>query len=156
MAKKKSKKIELSLIIRVVALVLAVGAVCFGFLQCVTYTGKAFGTKTTLTGFEIMFGKENTTSFSIMALLAFLLPLAGGVLALFKSKLLDIISLACFIVGAVFLFMLTKFVVLPESSAIKFVLDNGYTASLEVGSILSAIASILGAAAVGYVAFFTK
>ncbi len=152
MAKKKSKKIELSLIIRVVALVLAVGAVCFGFLQCVTYTGKLAGSTINLTGFEIMFGKENYTSFSIMALLAFLLPLAGGVLALFKSKLLDVISLACFVVGAVFLFMLTKFVVLPENSLI----DTFFTSSLAVGSILSAIASILGAVSVGYVAFFTK
>lgn len=154
MAKKKSKnsvKIELSLVLRIVALVLGVAAVCFGFLQSVSYTGKLLGTETSLTGFEVMFGKEKYASFSFMTFVAFLLPLAGGVLMVFKNKLLNIIALVCFVVGAVLLFLVPNFVVLVENSLL-----GAYTSKLAVGSILSAVASILGAGVAGYVTFLAK
>ena len=154
MAKKKSKnsvKIELSLVLRIVALVLGVAAVCFGFLQSVSYTGKLLGTETSLTGFEVMFGKEDLGGLSFMTLVAFLLPLAGGVLMVFKNKLLNIIALVCFVVGAVLLFLVPNFVVLVENSLL-----GAYTSKLAVGSILSAVASILGAGVAGYVTFLAK
>ena len=153
MAKKKnkSKKVELSLVFRVLAFVLGVAALCFAFLASVKFTGKIVGTETTLTGFEIMFGKENLTGFSILTVLAFVLPLAGGVLALLKSKLLNIISLVCFVAGAVMLFIVPSFVVLVEGS-----LFVAYNAGLTIGTILSAIVSILGALVVAYVTFASK
>ncbi len=153
MAKKKSKssKVDLSLVLRVVALVLGVGALCFGFLASVKFTGKILGTEPTLTGFEVMFGKENLVGFSILTLVAFVLPLAGGILMLFKSKLLNIIATACFVAGAIMLFFVPSFVVLVKGS-----LFVAYDAGLAVGTILSAVASILGTLVAGYVTFVAK
>ena len=153
MAKKKtkSKKVDLSVVLRIVALVLGVAAFCFAFLASVKFTGKIIGTETTLTGFEVMFGKENLTGFSILTLLAFVLPLAGGVLVILKSKLLNIVSLICFVAGAVMLFIVPSFVVLVEGS-----LFIAYDAYLAVGTILAAVVSILGAFISGYVAFSSK
>ena len=153
MAKKKtkSKKVDLSVVLRIVALVFGVAAFCFAFLASVKFTGKIIGTETTLTGFEVMFGKENLTGFSILTVLAFVLPLAGGVLVILKSKLLNIVSLICFVAGAVMLFIVPSFVVLVEGS-----LFIAYDACLAVGTILAAVVSILGAFISGYVAFSSK
>lgn len=153
MAKKKSKSIKISTILRVVGLVLGLGAVLFALLNCVKYTDKILETETFLTGFEVIFGSSEKvltkevvyTSFSFMNLIAFILPLAGGILLLFKNKLLNFISLACFVVGAVLLFLVPSFVVT------EFFIAKLYTSSLAVGAILAAITSILGAMVAGYV-----
>ncbi len=148
MAKKISQKVDLSAVLRIVALVMGAVALCFAFLAGVKFTGKLVGTEVTVTGFEAMFGKEDLLGFSFMTMIAFLLPVAGGVLIMFKSKLLNIIATACFLVGAIFLFIVPSFVVLVEGS-----LFSAYTASLAVGTILAAIMSILATLVAGYVTF---
>ncbi len=157
MAKKKSQKIELSLILRVAVLILGIVTICFGFLDGVKFTLETtyINTEELYTSFEVMFGKEDVFAFSFMTLLAFILPLAGGVLMLFKNKILNIAGIICFVVGAVFLFLVPNFIVFVEESAVVLILEN-YTRSLAVGTILSAIMAILGAIISAYVTFFIK
>ena len=122
-----------------------------GLLQCVTFVDKILKTETSFTGFQIMFGyveeiKAGNTvitsiehlKFSFMALLAFGLPLIGGVLLLTKNKLINLIATICYVAGAVMLFILPTFVVT------EIYIADLFTSSLAVGAILSAICSILG------------
>ena len=100
------------------------------------------------TGFQIMFGaKDDLTrtvqvlNFSIGALFAYVLPLAGFILALIANKgsmLINGIALLLFIAGAVLLFLMPDFVVVAsEFTALDF--------SLSVGAIIAGISSILAA-----------
>ena len=156
----KKKKSNNKSILKLVALVLGVGAVLLGLLKCVTFIDKLLETETSFTGFQIMFGyveeiKAGNTvistiehlTFSFMALLAFVLPLAGGILTLPKNKILNFIAIGCFIVGAVLLFLLPSFAI-TEMYVAKLC-----TSSLAIGAVLSAIASILGALVTAYITF---
>jgi hypothetical protein len=151
MAKKKSKKIDLNLVVKTFVLLFGIAIVCFGFLGSVTFTGNVLGSQITYSAFNVMFGVENALAFSFMTLVAYLLPIAGIVLLIFNNKLLNIVSTICFVVGAVLLFLIPSFVVLAESSILTL-----YTASLAVGAILSAVFSIICAAGSAYVAFYAK
>ena len=99
------------------------------------------------TGFQIIFGYnvENTElavlNFSIGALIAYLLPIAGFVLALIANKgsmLINGLALLLFIAGAVMLFLMPNFVVTASGTSI-------FDRSLAVGAIIAAISSILAA-----------
>lgn len=136
-----------------IALLLGIAAFCMMFLNAVTYTDKLGLTEFSIKGSQLVFGDKlenfdvETLKFNIMMLLAFGLPLIGGVLALlFKNGLLGkIITTACFVVGAVFLFSTTGFTAISLTQESKDVLLVIYNESLAVGPIIAAILSIIGA-----------
>ena len=136
-----------------IALLLGIAAFCMMFLNAVTYTDKLGLTEFSIKGSQLIFGDKlenfdvETLKFNIMMLLAFGLPLIGGVLALlFKNGLLTkIITTACFVVGAVFLFSTTGFTAISLTQESKDLLLIAYNESLAVGPIIAAILSIIGA-----------
>mgnify|MGYP005802253675 FL=1 len=137
-----------------IALVLGIVAFCMMFLPAVTYTDKLGLTNFSIKGSQLTFGDKlenfdvETLNFNIMMLLGFGLPLIGGVLALlFKNGLISkIITTACFVVGAVFLFSTTGFTAISMTQDAKDLLLLGYNESLAVGPIVAGVVSIIGAA----------
>ena len=165
MAKKKMKFI----IPGAIALVFGIVAFCMMFVPAITFnsgdsssdgwTGAqlAFGYKETI---DYLIGSAEFTilEFNIVALLAFALPLVGGILALiFKNGLLaKILTTACFVVGAVLLFSIVGYSGLGRievDTGISFVdnIINGIydsvdsTKGLGAGPIVAGILSVLGA-----------
>lgn len=136
-----------------IALVLGIVAFCMMFLPAVTYTDKLGLTNFSIKGSQLTFGDKlenfdvETLNFNIMMLLGFGLPLIGGVLALlFKNGLISkIITTACFVVGAVFLFSTTGFTAISMTQDAKDLLLLGYNESLAVGPIVAGVVSIIGA-----------
>ncbi len=118
------------------------------FVENVVTSVPVIGTEIgSYTGFQIIFGYnvENTElavlNFSIGALIAYLLPIAGFVLALIANKgsmLINGLALLLFIAGAVMLFLMPNFVVTASGTSI-------FDRSLAVGAIIAAISSILAA-----------
>ena len=159
MAKKKSANLALGPVFKFVALAMGLVVIAFAFLNVVSFTIDFIATSTTTsyTGFQAIFGysvsKEvlgstvTTTylGFSIMNLLAYLLPLAGGILMMFKNKFMNLIGTLLFVVGTVFLFLVPNFTVTEYYA--------NATRALGVGAILSAVASILGTLASGVVVY---
>lgn len=151
MAKKKSrKKSNMGLILSVVILALGVAAFCMAFLTCVKSTVGSFtGTEYTYTGFQVMFGyAESATAlgstvstqvlnFSIMATLAFALPLIGSVLSLIDNKIIRFVGAGLMIAGAVLLFLFPNFVAPATSTEL-------ITRSLGIGAILGGVFAGLG------------
>ena len=137
-----------------IALVLGIVAFCMMFLPAVTYTDKLGLTNFSIKGSQLTFGDKlenfdvETLNFNIMMLLGFGLPVIGGVLALlFKNGLITkIITTACFVVGAVFLFSTTGFTAISMTQDAKDLLLLGYNESLAVGPIVAGVVSIIGAA----------
>ena len=123
-------------------------AVGMAFVENVVTSVPVIGTEIgSYTGFQIIFGYnvENTElavlNFSIGALIAYLLPIAGFVLALIANKgsmLINGLALLLFIAGAVMLFLMPNFVVTASGTSI-------FDRSLAVGAIIAAISSILAA-----------
>lgn len=158
MAKKKNLKMFIP---GAIACVFGIAAFCMIFVDAVTYTGKLIETEVSLSGLLLAFGGEvdikdisslafpiKELNFNIMVTLAFLLPIIGGVLALvFKNGLVTkIITTACFVVGAVFLFSTTGFVSIGiEEGVAESITENGYTVSLSAGPIVAGVLAILGA-----------
>lgn len=150
MAKKKSKKSKglLEQYGSFIILLFTVLVVVSFFLQNAKITTKYLGDLGEFTGMQLAFGYSEKVGslsvavldFSIMALLAYVLPIAGLVLTfLFKDGgfIINIVTLACFVVGAVLLFMIPNFAVVGEKTI------EGL--SLGYGAIIGAIASILSA-----------
>lgn len=142
-----------------IALVLGIVAFCMMFASAVKYSANVGNTKLgsySYTGAQLAFGySENSVtilSFNTMMFLAFLLPLAGGVVGLLsgKSFILKIVATACFVVGAVFLFSTTAYATLGLSDTFEFAKQANI--SLCAGPIVAGIVSILGAV----VCFFKK
>lgn len=146
MAKKKSKKSNVSKILLVVALLLGVASVCMLFVPSVKWGD------TTFTGLQTAFGYEKeidaivTTlktryfEFSFMNLLTFVLALVGTIISLLNclsnkpSKVFGFVGAVAFIVSAVFFFLAPQF-------AIPVVLGQNAKGSVEL---TLAIGSILG------------
>ncbi len=138
-----------------IALILGIAAFCMMFLNAVTYTGKLGLTEFSIKGSQLAFGDKlengsfeaETLKFNIMTLLGFALPLVGGVLALlFKNGLITkIVTTACFVVGAVFLFSTTGFTAISLTQDVKDAVLLVYDESLAVGPIIGGILAILGA-----------
>ncbi len=138
-----------------IALLFGILAFCMMFLDAVTYTGKLGFTEFSITGSQLAFGDKleqgsfevETLKFNIMTLLGFALPLIGGVLALlFKNGLITkIVTTACFVVGAVFLFSTTGFTAISLTQDGKDAIMTLYEEKLAVGPIIGGIFAILGA-----------
>ncbi len=145
MAKKKVK----TFIPGAIALVLGIATFCMMFLDAVTY-----GDAISFTGAQVGFGyKEELLgidvtvwSFNIMIVLAFALPLIGGILSLLTGNglIMKIVTTACFVVGAVFLFSLTGYLGIGDAEGLGDLIgSNG--AKLAVGPIIAGVLAILGA-----------
>ena len=132
----------------IIALVFGVAAACMMFLDAVKYD--ILIGDVTFTGMQLAFGYKESAlgvsvtvwEFNIMITLAFLLPVAGGIVAVVTQNGLisKIISTACFVVGAVFLFSMTAYLGIG---------GNEYSsegAALAVGPIIAGVLAILGAA----------
>ncbi len=155
-----------------IALVLGIVAFCMMFLPAVKFTFETIGfSEDGWTGAQIAFGYKESVlgqeftilNFNFIALLAFLLPIVGGILALlFKNGLITkIVTTACFVVSAVLMFSMAAIsgmgrVTLEEgnfvSDTVNSILQGIYdavdeTKSLAVGPIVGGIVSIVGAVA---------
>ena len=143
-----------------IALVFGIAAFCMMFLEAVKYTADLLITETSYsyTGMQIAFGYKETMgsgalsvqttilNFNFLALLAFLLPVIGGVLALvFKNGLITkIVTTACFVAGAVLIFSIVGYAGMGMSDAQKALVEN-LTPTLCAGPIVGGILSVLGA-----------
>ena len=143
-----------------IALVFGIAAFCMMFLEAVKYTTDLLITETSYsyTGMQIAFGYKETMgsgalsvettilNFNFLALLAFLLPAIGGVLALvFKNGLITkIVTTACFVAGAVLIFSIVGYAGMGMSDAQKALVEN-LTPTLCAGPIVGGILSALGA-----------
>ena len=149
MAKKKVK----TFIPGAIALVLGIATFCMMFLQAISY-GEIGGESIGYTGAQLAFGYKQDLivtdvtvwSFNIMILLAFALPLIGGILSLLTGNglIMKIVTTACFVVGAVFLFSLTGYLGIGDGEGLGSIIgSNG--AKLAVGPIVAGVLAILGA-----------
>ena len=113
-----------------IALVFGIAAFCMMFLEGVKYSADLI-----------------ILSFNFMAFIAFLLPVIGGLIAvLFKNGLITkIVSTACFVVGAVFLFSMVGFATIGMSD-FQLAIVEQLNPSLGVGCIVGAVLSIIGGA----------
>ncbi len=148
-----------------IALVFGVAACCMMFLVAVEYSKDLIIAQAeySYTGAQIAFGYKQTIGegslsmttsilqFNLMAFLAFFLPAIGGLLALlFKNGLITkIVTTACFVVGAVFLFTISAYATVGMEAAQQEIVSH-MTASLGIGPILGGIFAIIGA----FVCFF--
>ena len=111
-------------------------------------------------GLKVAFGnKDAGFDFSILLTLAYLLPVVGGVLAFLGAKkgnkIFAYVAIACFVVGAIFLFCAVNFQQLAGvSGAVEKEAKKMF--DLGIGAILAAIFSILGAVAVVLDTFVVK
>ena len=101
-------------------------------------------------GSEFACGSLEGLKFNIMIFLGFALPLIGGILAFITGNgfLMKIITTACFVVGAVFLFCTVAFVPVGQSEIFKASWEEGVDLGvykLAAGPIVAGILSILGA-----------
>ncbi len=147
MAKKKN---NIGKILYGLAVVLGLVALAMIFVDAVELSMKGISQTEGLTGLEVAFGRsENDVKileFSIMALLPVILAVAGVVLSALQavakkgSKLLDFVIVACFVVAGVLYFVMPSFVVYSDAMAL---FKDAYVKKLAIGSIVSAVCSIL-------------
>ena len=168
MAKKKTTKKstkQMDLILKVAVLVLGVAALCMGFLVAVKFTTNNGDLHKAFTGFQSAFGYSVTDSgilgsvtthylgFSILSLLALLLPVVGAVMTIFKNKVVRLVGAALMIVGAVLMFLIPSFTVLATVDS-KLTLASAIlkecTVGLGIGAILGGVFSLLGGLVAGY------
>ena len=163
MAKKKKNSLDLSLILKVVVLALAVVAFCMAFVVSTKFVTSKGDLIKEFTGFQTMFGYTEKTrladlnylGFSFMATLTFVLPLVGAVLTMLKNKIAKYIGVALMLVGAVLMFFIPSFAVLAtvdgELTYAALSLDKA-TRTLGVGAILGGVFSGLAGLLAGYLA----
>lgn len=135
------KSMSVTAIVGFAALVLGILPLVFAGMKVVSYN--LLLTTVEVNGFDAAFGTEDTEA-NVMVMLAYLLPLAGGVLALLASlmgdgkKLFSILALAGFVAGAIMLFMIPQFM--------AWNLGNSITVEPKMlpGVIYAAIPAVLG------------
>lgn len=162
MAKRKSKSL-FGKYGKFILVLVAVVTLCMAFLPAV----KSTNGDNTYTGFDVMFGKslgsvnifvangESSITFSILAVLGFMLPLVGSIISalLIKDKgIAGLITCACFIASAVLLFLIPS--ITSVSTTASTIITSGTTTTstfkelgyeLGIGSIIGASVSIVGA-----------
>ena len=143
-----------------IALLFGILTCCMMFLEAVSYTADLAITKASYsyTGSQLVFGYKETLgsgslsvtttilNFNFMALLAFFLPLVGGLLAIVTNNGLisKILTTACFVVGAVFLFTLAAYAPVGMSESQAELVKN-LDVALGIGPILGGVFSVIGA-----------
>ena len=152
MAKKTKKEFVLNKYYPYIVFAVALGCAGMMFLPGVDLVFNLIIKEevTSVMGWQVIFGYTGTEAnielmtFSFMALLAVILPVAGGLVPLLlRSKLGAMISLGCFAVGAVFAFMMVLFVM--PTTALTWLTGANCTIALGIGSILLGALSIVGA-----------
>lgn len=146
MAKKKKTKVEN--LFYLVALVLCVVAVCMLFVDALK-VDVLLGTAT-YTGAQITFGYATDYvtyfSFSILNLIPYILVAVSAVIFVLKmakmakAKYWDLVTVAMLVIAAVLFFLAPSLVVSD--------MYDGFTKSLAIGSILSAVLSICAGVAI--------
>lgn len=157
MAKKKKKNLGLIKYLPLALTIVAIALVLF--LEAVKFTGVRTGYESAFTGLQVLFGytkeagsvvtiKTEYLAFSIMALIAVLLPVIGSILQLSKGKLFKLIGAVVCLAGTVLMFLIPNFVVFASAGmeALYSLLDAG----LGIGAILGGIASGLATCAIVY------
>ena len=176
MAKKKSSKMTVNLLVGVLGLLFGVAALCMGFLSGAAFNGGEYDMATV---FQMAFGwKEDVagatislSGFNIWITLGLFFPIIGGLLLLLKGKFSALIALVLYVVAAVLFFTalssftntlftlegagLDNIIGATAAEAIRALIKNG-NASLGIGAILGGIFSILGALAAAYKTFLMK
>lgn len=156
MAKKRSKKAPKYLVY--LPILLAVVVVAMMFLDAVVFVGKITGTTTaSYSGWQTIFGyseevvdaSASVLGFSILGLLALLLPVAGALLQVSKGKMLKIIGALCALAGTVMLFLMPSLIVLADATRVFLATS---TASLGVGAILAGVFGAIETLLIGYTA----
>lgn len=156
-------KLTLKNLLYAFAVVLGIVSILMMFLTAFTAN-----TTTNYTGVQATFGYSETVlnntvevlAFSFMNFLPYLLLLAGVVLALLKflgvlkSKVVDYVLIALFVVSAVLFFFAPNMVVYASETTKK--IFEAMTIGLGVGPILSAVFAICSAASVAVSTFFLK
>ena len=157
MAKRKSMKTPKW--VKFIPVALAVVVVCMMFLTVVSYTGRLLGSKIEYTGWQTIFGYvEQTTvmgstvktkilGFSFLNLLAIILPIAGALLQLSKSKVLKLVGAICALAGTIMLFLMPNMIVFAENTASIY---EAYTSALGVGAIIAGVVAGIETLVIGY------
>lgn len=131
-----------------IALLFGLVAFLMMFLKAVGAEGEGY------TGAELAFGKKEmgieVLGFNILIFLGFALPLIGGILSFITGNgfLMKIITTACFVVGAVFLFCTASFSSIAFNEAGKEFWEAAIKEGLiklQAGPIVAGVFSILGA-----------
>ena len=151
---------------KIILAAIAVLVVVMCFLPAVTQTVEVFGESktTTYSLFDVAFGKTlsegavlgasgtSKITFSILNVLIIVLPVVAAVVAfVLKGKVSSIVSLACFAVAAILLFMVpslssvaTEVTIIGNTSEeVKTFAELEF--SLGIGAIIGAVLAILGA-----------
>lgn len=148
MAKRRKKSsLPIGTLLTGIACIMGIAAVCMMFLDAIeTALGTVYTGVQTAFGYTESLGpiKTEILSPNVLAMLAYLLPVAGIVVALvgIKSKLLSLISCAIFAVAGVFAFLMTT--TFPAT-----VIGSDWVqieASLAIGAILCGVFSLIAAA----------
>ena len=159
MAKKKNKNSNLGKLLSFVALVLGAISVAMIFVSAVTSpdveTSILTIEGTSFTGLQIVFGytenKVECLLFSFVAMLPYLLALAGTVLTALNafnkkpSKLSNLISAISFVAAGVMFFLIPNFMVFGESFTALVLAAIEW--KLAIGSIIAGACSILAGSA---------
>lgn len=160
MAKKKSG-FNLGKILYLIAAVLGVVSIVMMFVDTVKIPDTDLGVLGTVegegySGMKIAFGyKEDDVAvfgFSFMALLPYLLALAGVVLSAVNmlakksNKILDLVAVVAFVVAGVLFFIMPNFMVFADTITGKIAAEIDY--KITIGAIISAITAIASGAVV--------
>lgn len=160
MAKKKRKNKGINKILSFIPIVLSIVVIGLMFLDVVKFTGKLLGSEITYSGFNVIFGlteksevlgatiKTEILGFSILALIAVILPFVGACVQMSKNKLVKLIAFIVTIIGAVLIFIMPSFVVFATDVVAST--HSVYTASLAVGGIIAGIVASIQALVIGY------
>ncbi len=150
MKKMKKKTLKtVNLLLGMLTAAFGIVAACMLFSDAISFLKKDW----TFTGAQVAFGHSEGSGilsltyfdFNIVATLAYLLPLAGGVLAvLFKGRLGTILSFLCFVVATVLLFLMSEIGKLGISDQFSGFSD-AITFELGIGAILGGAFSAAGA-----------
>lgn len=158
MAKKKSKS-NLGKVLGIVAAILGLVAICMIFIDTIKVPDTKLLGKVVegegYTGLEVAFGFKTDDvavfNFSIMALLPYLLIIAGIVFSILnakkKNKTLDFVTAGLFVVAAVLCFLMPNFVVCADTLLGKIAAEIEY--EITTGAIVSAGASLIAAIVTG-------
>lgn len=163
MAKKKSKS-NLGKVLGIIAAILGVVAIGMIFVDTIKIPDTKFIEGEGYNGLKVVFGyKEGNVSvfsFSIMALVTYLLMIVGVALSILSfrakkgNKVLDLVTAALFVVAGVLCFLMPSLVAFSDTIAGMIAAEIDYT--LAIGAIVSAITSILAAVAMAIKALSAK
>lgn len=158
MAKRKSAKTPKWL--KFIPVVLAVVVVVAMFLDGIVYSSKlGTGSNTSYSCWNIIFGYKATAdagvatanmqifNFSILNMIAFVLPILGALLQLSKSKALKLVGAVCALGGTIMMFLMPSMLVYADGMKTVFSIFN---TGLGVGCIIGGVVAGIETLVIGY------